>query len=34
MYVDNTQAGTLHIGWVVAGQWFTVYEVKRMAEVR
>lgn len=21
---------TVHVGWIVAGHWFTVYEVKRM----
>lgn len=30
IYVDNTSKGTLHIGWVIAGRWFTVYKVERM----
>lgn len=30
MYVDSASKGTLHIGWVIAGRWFTVYSVERM----
>jgi hypothetical protein len=30
MYIDSKTRGTLHIGWIVAGRWFTVYEVNRM----
>lgn len=30
MYVDVPGGKTMHVGWVVAGRWFTVFEVKRM----
>lgn len=30
MYVDSISKGTLHIGWVIAGHWFTVYSIERM----
>jgi hypothetical protein len=30
MYVDNKTKGALHIGWIIAGHWFTVYSIERM----
>jgi len=30
MYIDTTAGRTLHIGYIVAGRWFTVYKVERM----
>ncbi len=31
MYVDSMSKGTaIHIGYVIAGLWLTVYEVKRL----
>lgn len=30
VYVDKKDGRSVHIGWIVAGRWFTVYEVKRM----
>jgi len=30
MYVDRKDGSTLHIGWIIAGRWFTVYRVERM----
>ena len=29
VYVDKKNGGTVHIGWIVAGHWFTVYRVER-----
>lgn len=30
MYMDKTDGRVLHIGWVIAGHWLTVFEVNRM----
>jgi hypothetical protein len=30
MYVDSESKGTLHIGYVIAGLWITLYRVDRM----
>jgi hypothetical protein len=30
MYVDKADGTPCHIGWIVAGRWFTVYRVERM----
>lgn len=30
IYIDKTDGSSIHIGWIIAGRWFTVYEVKRM----
>ena len=30
MYVDRKGGAPVHIGWIVAGRWFTVYWVERM----
>jgi hypothetical protein len=30
MYVDTKDGRPLHVGWIIAGHWLTVYEVKRM----
>ena len=30
MYVDKKDGRSVHIGWIIAGRWFTVFEVTRM----
>ena len=30
MYMDKTDGSYRHVGWVIAGQWISVYEVKVM----
>ena len=30
MFVDDRTGTAHHIGWVIAGRWFTVYHVERM----
>jgi hypothetical protein len=30
MYVDKKNGSSAHIGWIVAGHWFTVFHVERM----
>ena len=30
MYVDTKSGAVQHIGWIIAGHWLTVYEVKRI----
>lgn len=30
IYVGTKSKGQLHIGWVIAGRWFTVYHIQRM----
>lgn len=30
VYVDKTDGSARHIGWIVAGHWFTVYRVTPM----
>ena len=30
MYVDTKDGRTLHIGYIVGHQWFTIYKVERM----
>ena len=34
MYVDTRDGETLHVGWIVAGHWFTVFNVERMERRR
>lgn len=30
MYVDKLDGSSIHIGYVIAGHWITVYKVERM----
>jgi len=30
VYVDKKSGGCVHIGWIIAGRWFTVYKVEPM----
>lgn len=30
IYVDKRDGRSVHVGWIVAGQWWTVYRVERM----
>ena len=30
MFVDSKKKGVLHIGWIIAGLWLTVFKVERM----
>lgn len=30
MYIDGANGKPIHTGWVIAGLWLTVYEVRRM----
>jgi hypothetical protein len=30
MYVDGPDGRAIHIGYVIAGQWLTIYKVERM----
>ena len=30
MYVDKLNGPPVHIGWVIAGRWITVYKVERL----
>jgi hypothetical protein len=30
MYVNTKTRETVHIGWIIAGRWLTVYRVERM----
>lgn len=30
VYVDKKDGSAVHVGYIVRGRWFTVYEVKRM----
>ena len=33
MFVDTKAGQTLHVGYIIGQQWFTVYEVNRMEKV-
>ena len=33
MYVDKLDGSTVHIGYIVAGHWVTVYSVERMERI-
>lgn len=30
MYIDGVDGDSYHVGWIVAGRWFTVYAVEPM----
>lgn len=30
MYIDRKDGSSVHVGYVIAGQWLTIYEVKRI----
>jgi hypothetical protein len=30
MYLDKKDGPSVHIGWIIAGMWLEVYEVKRV----
>lgn len=33
MYLDKADGSTVHIGWIIAGLWLEVYEVKPLERV-
>lgn len=33
MYVDSKGGNTLHIGYIIGGEWLTVYKVQRMENI-
>ena len=34
IYRDGPNGGAIHIGWIVGGEWFTVYALTRLDEVK